>query len=357
MALPDDMEMRALPAPASRGGRRRVLFICGSLNQTTQLHQVAKHLTDVDPSYTPYYADGMIGWLSRRGALDFTILGPGSRFRRMTDEYLRDHHLPVDEEGRTGPYDLVVTCSDLLVQANIRRLPIVLVQEGMTDPRNLAFHLVRRLGLPRWVASTSTTGLSRAYRKFCVASEGYRRHFASAGIPERLMVVTGIPNFDDCARYLHNDFPHRDYVLVATSDARETLKRDDREGFLARVGTIAAGRPLIFKLHPNENPERATAEIQARFPDALVFRDGNTNHMIANCRVLVTQYSSCVFVGLALGKECHSYFDLGELRRLLPNQNGGTSAARIAAVCRTVLGEVPATTVTAREASWQAVAS
>lgn len=347
----------AAAAPADRGGRRRVLFICGSLNQTTQLHQVGQQLSDADVSYTPYYADGMIGWLGRRGALDFTILGPGSRFRRMTDEYLRDHCLPVDEGGRAGPYDLVVTCSDLLVQANIRRRPIVLVQEGMTDPRNLAFHLVRHLGLPRWVASTSTTGLSHAYRKFCVASEGYRRHFASAGIPETVMVVTGIPNFDDCARHLHNDFPHRDYVLVATSDARETLKRDDRESFLARVGTIAAGRPLIFKLHPNENPDRAAAEIRARFPGAMVFRDGDTNHMIANCRVLITQYSSCVFVGLALGKECHSYFDLAELRRLLPNQNGGTSAARIAAVCRGVLDEARTTAPTAREVPWQAAVS
>ena len=43
--------------------------------------------------------------------------------------------------------------------------------------------------------------------------------------------------------------------------------------------------------------------------------------MIANCDALVTQYSSTVFVGLALGKECHSYWDLDELRRLMPVQN------------------------------------
>ena len=65
--------------------------------------------------------------------------------------------------------------------------------------------------------------------------------------------MTGIPNFDDCRRFLRNDFPHRDYVLVCTSDARETLKRDDREAFLQRAVEIAAGRPLVFKLHPNEN--------------------------------------------------------------------------------------------------------
>ncbi len=58
--------------------------------------------------------------------------------------------------------------------------------------------------------------------------------------------------------------------------------------------------------------------------------------MVANCDVLVTQYSSTAFVGLALGKEVHSYFDLAELRRLLPVQNRA-AARRIAAVCRELL--------------------
>ena len=52
--------------------------------------------------------------------------------------------------------------------------------------------------------------------------------------------------------------------------------------------------------------------------------------MIANCAVLVTQFSSTAYVGLALGKEVHSYFDVEELARLCPIQNGSTSARRIA---------------------------
>ena len=68
-----------------------------------------------------------------------------------------------------------------------------------------------------------------------------------------------------------------------------------------------------------------------------MFADGNTNHMIANCDVLITQYSSVVYVGLALGKECHSYFDMAQLTRLMPLQNGGTSGRRIARVCEQVL--------------------
>jgi hypothetical protein len=311
--------------------RRRILFICGSLNQTTMLHQVGRHLADHDCFFTPYYSDGLLHWMSRQGLLEFTILG--GEMRRMTDSYLRDERLPLDERGRGGGYDLVVSSSDLLVQRNVRGKPLVLVQEGMTDPEGLAYRLVRALRLPRWLASTATTGLSLAYSRFCVASPGYRDLFVAKGVPEDRLVVTGIPNFDNCRAYQRNDFPHRGYVLAATSDTRETFKRDNRGRFLARVAEIAAGRPLIFKLHPNENVARSTAEIRARFPDALIFADGNTNHMIANCDVLVTQYSSVVYVGLALGKECHSYFDLDRLRRLAPVQNGGASARNIARVC------------------------
>jgi hypothetical protein len=216
---------------------------------------------------------------------------------------------------------------------------MVLVQEGMTDPDNLGTILARHLKFPRWIASTSTNGLSLAYRKFCVASEGYRRFFYDRGVPWNRMEVTGIPNFDDCASFTVNDFPHRGHLLVATSDTRETFKFDHRQSFIARARVLAAGRPIIFKLHPNEDWERSTREIQRWAPEALVFTEGNTNHMVANCDVLVTQYSTVVFIGLALGKECHSYFDLDQLRRLLPLQNRGTSARFIASTCERVLEE------------------
>jgi len=317
--------------------RRRILFICGSLNQTTMMHSIGRHLAHHDCHYTPFYADGLLRWLAARGLLDFTVMG--GAMRQLTEAYLSEQRLPRDERGLQGPYDLVLTCSDLIVQRNIRGKPFVLVQEGMTDPETLSYHVVRTLRLPRYMASTATTGLSRAYARFCVASEGYRDLFVSKGAPADRLVVTGIPNFDDCAAYLRNDFPHRGYVLVATSDTRETFKRDDRQRFLARVAAIAAGRPLLFKLHPNENVERSTREIHARFPGAPVLSAGNTNHMIANCDVLITQYSSVVYVGLALGKECHSYFDTALLRRLAPLQNGGRSAERIARVCEELLAE------------------
>ena len=316
----------------------RVLLIGGSYNQTTMVHAVGRHLErEFHCSYSPYYAGGILDWAAGKGFLDFTVLG--GPMRRQTEQYLARERLPVDYRGSRGPYDLVVSASDLVVQRNVKMsgTPLVLVQEGMTDPENATYRFVRRFGLPRWLASTAATGLSLAYEKFCVASEGYRELFVRKGVPGDRIVVTGIPNFDNCRAFLENDFPYRGFVLAATSDGRETFKRDRRMRFLAQLREIAAGRQIIVKLHPNEIVARATAEVRAAIPNALVFSDGNVNHMIANCDVLVTQWSTCVYVGLALGKECHSYFDLAELRRLMPIQNGGTSARRIAEVCAEIL--------------------
>jgi len=310
----------------------KVLFICGSLNQTTIMHEISMHLSEFDCYFTPYYGDGLIHVLNNYGMLDFTVMG--GRFRQQTDNYLKSAGVRIDHRGASNDYNLVVTCQDLIIQKNIRKKKVVLVQEGMTDPENFIYHLVKRLKLPRYLASTAATGLSDAYEKFCVASEGYREHFINKGVKPEKIVVTGIPNFDNARRYLDNRFSYRGYVLVATSDTRETFKLDNREKFLKSAISIAKGRQLIFKLHPNEKVERSTREIKRHAPDAVIFSDGDINPMIANCDVLITQYSSVSFIGLALGKEVYSYFDLEMLKRLLPIQNGGVSAKRIAEVCR-----------------------
>jgi hypothetical protein len=326
---------QADPAAARR---KKILFICGSLNQTTQMHQIAQQLPEHDHAYTPFYGHGYIEALRRARCLEFTVLG--YKLRRRCLDYLARHRLPLDMHGAAGGgdgYDLVLTCSDLIVPRNIRKRPVVLVQEGILDPAGIPFRLCRKLKvLPLWLGGTSTTGLSGRYERFCVASEGYRDLFVANGAPAERIVVTGIPNFDDCRKYERNDFPHRGFVLVCSSDARETFKRDDRREFIGNCLEIAAGRQLIFKLHPNENAARATREIAALAPAALVYSSGCAEEMIANCDVLITQYSSTVFVGVALGKEVHSYNDLAQVRRLLPLQN--RSAARnIAAVCRELL--------------------
>ena len=61
--------------------------------------------------------------------------------------------------------------------------------------------------------------------------------------------------------------------------------------------------------------------------------------MIANCDILITRFSTVVYIGLALGKEVFSDFDIDELKRLLPAQNGGKSAFNIAHIARRLLAE------------------
>ena len=312
--------------------RKKILFIGGSLNQTKMGHAVAKHLvTKYDCYFSPMYCDGYLKLLADRGWLDFTVIG--GRARVETEAYFAQHGLPVDYGGEKHNYDLVVTGSDLIVQKNLHDKKVVLIQEGMTDPENFMYYLVKWFKLPRYLASTSTNGLSNAYDLFCVASEGYRDFFAQKGVKKEKMVVTGMPNYDNVAQFLVNDFPYRHYVLAATSDARETFKLDDRKQFIQRAVEIANGRPLIFKLHPNENEKRSIREIKAIAPNALVYAYGNTEHMIANCDVLITQYSTVVYIGIALGKEVYSYFDVDTLKRLAPIQNGGTSGQKIANYC------------------------
>ena len=151
-------------------------------------------------------------------------------------------------------------------------------------------------------------------------------------------MVTGIPNFDDCERYRDNAFPHHHYVLVCTSPLREIFRGEDRKAFILDAVRIAGGRPMIFKFHPNEDFARAEGEVNRYAPGALVFTTGSAEEMIANCDVLITRYSSTVFVGLALGKETHSDYPMDELRRLMPVQNR-CAASNIANVCRRVIDD------------------
>ncbi|HEX2982628.1 MAG TPA: hypothetical protein VHO28_03700 [Ignavibacteriales bacterium] len=315
--------------------KKKILYICGSLNQTTMMHKISAHLNEFDNYFTPYFADGYVGSLEKTGLLNFTILG--GQFKENTLKYLNARNLQVDSRGSANNYDLIFTCSDLIIPKSIRGKKLILVQEGMTDPEGIAYHLVKYLKLPRYMASTSATGLSDAYDYFCVASEGYKELFIRKGVKKEKLIATGIPNFDDAARHLNNDFPHKHYVLAATSDTRETFKYENRKKFISHVVDVAGGRKVIFKLHPNENVMRATEEINKYAPEAIVYSNGNTNHMIANCDVLITRFSSVVYIGIALGKEVHSEFNLDELKRMTPIQNGGASACNIALLARKAL--------------------
>lgn len=316
---------------------KRIFFICGSMNQTTQIHQISKHLSGHEHSFSPFYCHGFDEMLRRFGLIEFTIAG--NRMVERCRAYLQHHGLAIDYQGKNGPYDLVVTCTDVYLQKNIRDNRIVLVQEGIIDPESIMYQLVRRFRfLPRWMADTAMTGLSNAYRAFCVASEGYRDFFIQRGAHPEKIVVTGIPNFDNCRQYCTNNFPHRHYVLACTTNLRELFRYENREAFIRKAMEIAGGRQLIFKLHPNENIERATREIGKHAPAAMVFTTGSAEEMIANCDALITRFSSTAFVGVALGKDTYSDCDMPTLARLMPLQND-SAALNIANVCRRVLEE------------------
>ncbi|MFA6440591.1 MAG: hypothetical protein WCX28_14890, partial [Bacteriovoracaceae bacterium] len=170
---------------------KKILFICGSKNQTTQMHQIAEHLMeDYDCFFTPYYASGHVELMRRVGLTEMTILG--NRFVEQCFHYFSDHQLSADYRGMQHDYDLVVTCADLVVPKNILNKKIILVQEGMTDPENWTYRMVKLGLMPRWSASTSAMGLSDAYVKFCVASDGYRDLFIRKGVKKEKIVVTGI---------------------------------------------------------------------------------------------------------------------------------------------------------------------
>ena len=316
--------------------RKRIFFICGSMNQTTQMHQISRHLGDFEHAFSPFYVHGFDEMLRKLGLIEFTVAG--NKLAGRCRAYLEDHGLPIDERGQHLPYDLVVTCSDVYLQKNIQGRKMVLVQEGITDPQSMMSRFVSRYRfLPLWFAGNALTGLSNAYQAFCVASQGYRDFFIKNGAHPERIVVTGIPNFDNCRKFYRNSFPHKDYVLVCTSPVRETtIQFENRKAFILRAVEIAGKRRLFFKLHPSENVTRATREIHRYAPGAKVYTAGNAEEMIANCDCLITRYSSTAFVGLALGKETYSDFDMDVMRRLTPVQNG-SAARNIAAVCRRCL--------------------
>jgi hypothetical protein len=319
--------------------RPNVLLICGNRNHTTTMHAIAKQLPDCERWFTPYYCDdhSVLDTLRRAHLLEFVALGHA--FRRNCLAYLRDHGLAIDLGGARGGYDLVVTCSDLIVPSNIAGVPLVGVQEGMIDPKLFWWRVMEQfpwLKLPRWAAGTASTGLSHAYDAYCVASEGYRREFIERGAHRDKLVVTGLPNFDHFARHLRPGHWIEGSVLACTSDGRETFRRDDRKRFIRWALEIAGDRPLVFKFHPNERMSRAVDEVRRWAPNACALTSGSGEELAANCHTLVTEWSTLAYVGLALDKPTYSYRDLEAHRAMLPVQHG-RAANNIAAVCRDVL--------------------
>jgi hypothetical protein len=313
--------------------KKKILFLTGSLNQTIQMHKIASYLTP----FSQIFDDGMaINLFMKTGLAESIVIS--DTYREKAENYCKQHGLQRDYRGETlgNTYELVVMCSDMVFPKKFRNTKTIFIQEGMTDPMTIWSKIVHSMGLPGFYAmSTALNGASDQCDIYCVASQGYKDKFATAGTDESKIIVTGMPNFDDLHSYLDNDFPHKHYVLAATSDIRELYGFENRRKFIKSCANIADGRQLIFKFHPNELQERAISEVKKWAPKGtLTYSSGNPNHMVANSDVLITQYSTLAYVGLELGKEVHSYFDINELKTLAPLQNGGTSARKIAAICR-----------------------
>lgn len=323
---------------------KKILFIVGSMNQTQQMHQISGYLPEYECWFSQFFTDSkFVNWVIKNTSLvNSTILA--GQFKANSEKYLLANGLNIDYQAKKNGYDLVVCCSDVIVPERLRSAKTIWVQEGMTDRMTLLSKMVKALDLPpSLTGNTSLNGSSNVCDVYCAGSEGYKEQFTRLGTDKEKIVVTGIVNYDHIEQFLENDFPHKDYVMVATTDMRETYRWENRAAFIRKAAKIADGRQLLFKLHPNENFERATHEIKKYAPaGTMIFTKGNTNHMIANCAELITQYSTVVYVGLALGKKVHSWFDIDELKRLAPLQNGGTSAALIAGICRKLAGpQVP----------------
>jgi hypothetical protein len=315
---------------------QKILFITGSLNQTSQMHQIAAELTDFDCWFSQVFTDSpFINFLIDKTRLLDTTAFTG-QFKRNSENYLKAHGLQIDYAAKLNEYDLVVYCTDMIVPARMRNYKTLWVQEGMTDRFTLVTWIVKAFKLPGFLCgNTSLNGSANICDVYCAASEGYKRYFEKNGTHANKILVTGMPNYDNVVQFSKNDFPHKDYVMVATTDMRETYRYENRPAFIKEAVKIAAGRQLLFKLHPNEDFERAENEIRKYAPaGTLIFTSGNTNQMIANCSELITQYSTVVYTGIALGKKVYSWFDVDELERLLPLQNGGTSARTISGICR-----------------------
>lgn len=316
--------------------KKKILFIIGSTNQTSQMYQISQHLCDdYDCYFSQVFTDLKLAkFLRQFGIFDTTAYA--GQFKKNSDKFLREHNLKEDYEVQKHDYDLVFHCTDVVVPRRLLKTKNIHVQEGMIDKYNFISKLVQVFHLPAWVTiDTSLNGSSDLLDIYCSASEGYKNHINKLGTKREKIFVTGIPNFDNIAQFKNNDFPHKGYVMVATSDLRETARLDNRTDFIKECVKIANGRPMLFKLHPNEKYDRACAEIRDNAPeDSLIFLNGNSNHIVANCDELITQYSTLSYVGLILGKKVNSYFDIDLLKRLIPVQNGGISAQNIAKIGR-----------------------
>lgn len=320
--------------------KKNILCIVGSLNQTTQLHDIARFLdTEYNIYYSQLFGDGLAyKFVAESGFFDNTVLGKNSSFTLKSKQYIKEKGLSYDYRGQSKDieYDMAILSTDLVVPRSFLKKKTVWVQEGMIDPLTSLARMVKKLNLPTFLpGNTSLNGTSNKADIYFAASKGYKQYFNSLGTDSNKILTTGVPNFDNIAEMNKLKFEYSDYVLVATSDIRDLGGNEDRVHFIKECVKIADGKQLIFKLHPNENFEKSSREIRENAPaNTMIFNTGSIDPMIAHCHTLITQYSSTVYLGMILGKKIYSYFPIEELEANVPIQNGGTSAEVISKIIR-----------------------
>src|ERR1700744_4977730 len=108
--------------------RKKILFITGSINQTSQMHQISMHLrNDYDCWFSQIFPDSAFlrGIIKHTPFADGTVLA--GQFKERSEKYLQEHGLQVDYGGDKHPYDLVVNCSDMIVADKFRKTKTVWV--------------------------------------------------------------------------------------------------------------------------------------------------------------------------------------------------------------------------------------
>ncbi|MCU0327410.1 MAG: hypothetical protein MUE53_00295 [Chitinophagales bacterium] len=317
--------------------KKKILFVTGSLNQTTQLHKIASYLEPRhEIFFTQVFQDGKFyEFLAESGFFDHTVFGKNSSFSKISRQYIQDHNIRYDYRGESlgNSYDLAVLSTDIVFPSFLSKTKTAWIQEGMIDPQTFFSNLILKLKLPRYLTgSTSLNGSSNLADLYFSASQGFKSLFVKNGTEAHKILCTGIPNFDDLYALAQYDFEYQDYVLVATSDIRELGGNDDRVSFLLACKDIAGFDQIIFKLHPNENHDIVRREILEILPNALIYTSGSIDPMIYHCKTLITQFSTVALIGLVLQKKVYSYFDINELYACKPIQNEGMSAEIIAEI-------------------------
>jgi hypothetical protein len=104
-------------------GRRRILFVCGSINQTTQMHQVVRELPEHEHAFTPYYCERATREMREAAPGVGLALGKECHSCFDLDELRR--HLPV--QNGCVARNVAAVCREVLAESPVRergqRLP------------------------------------------------------------------------------------------------------------------------------------------------------------------------------------------------------------------------------------------